>query len=164
VAAGLRAGSLPADALTAAARGAPDPLATVLQAAASAEALGVSAASVLARPAAGCEALAAVAVCWEVCIGAGAGLARTLDRLADVFSAELESAAAVDAELAGVRLSALVMACLPLLGLALGAALGSDPLHVLLGLPAGRVALAGAAVLDGCGLLWIGRLAASAAR
>jgi tight adherence protein B len=118
----------------------------------------------LAHPPVGCDALVAVAVCWEVCVAAGVGLASTMDRLATVFVAELEAAALVEAELAGVRLSAFVMACLPLFGLALGAALGSDPLHFLFGTSGGQIALAFAAALDGIGLMWIGRLAASASR
>jgi tight adherence protein B len=56
------------------------------------------------------------------------------------------------------------MACLPLFGVALGAALGSDPLHFLFGTSGGQIALAFAAALDGIGLLWIGRLATSASR
>ncbi|MEP7055323.1 MAG: type II secretion system F family protein [Actinomycetota bacterium] len=164
LAAELSAGAVPADALAAAAGGCPELLAGVLRAAAFAESLGAPAASVLARPPDGCEALRAVAVCWEVCLNAGCGLGPAMDRLAAVFAAELEASAVIDAELAGVRLSAAVMACLPIFGLALGAALGSDPLQFLFGTPAGRIVLSLAAALDCAGVWWIGRLARGAAR
>lgn len=164
IAAELMAGSLCVDALTAAASGSPAPLRDALLAAVSAEQLGASIASALARPPAGCEALRAVAACWEVCVSSGAALAEMLERLAVVFAAELEAQAVVEAELAGVRLSALVMAALPLVGLALGAALGADPLRFLIESAGGRLSLVVAALLDGGGLLWVRRLGLRAAR
>lgn len=164
LAAGLMAGSLPADALTVAAGGSPEPLGGLLRAAASAERLGASPAAALARPPVGCEAMRGVAACWEVCVGTGAALGQTIERLATVFADELEARAVVDAELAGVRLSALVMACLPVFGLALGAALGSDPVGFLIGSPGGRLSLALAALLDGTGLWWVRQLGRRAVR
>jgi len=164
LAAELNAGSLPADALDAAAAGRPRPLATLLAAAASAERLGASAVSVLAQPPECCAATRALGVCWAVSAGSGATLAHSVGQLAAAFSAELEAQAVVAAELAGVRLSALVMAGLPILGLGLGATLGSDPLGFLLGSAAGRLALALAVALDALGLWWVSVLARRAAR
>ena len=164
LAAELLAGSLPADALDAAATGRPLPLAALLSVAASAERLGASAASVLAHPPACCAATRALSVCWLVSTGSGATLAVSVNQLAAAFSAELEAQAAVAAELSGVRLSALVMAGLPVLGLGLGAGLGADPLGFLLGSPAGRLALGLAVALDALGLWWVSILARGATR
>jgi len=164
LAAELRAGSLPADALIAAADISPPRLATAWTAAAAADRLGASVAEVLAAPPDGCEALGALAACWRISAGTGAGLAHTAERLADVFAADLEARAVVDAELAGARLSAVVMACLPVFGLALGAALGAEPLAFLSGTPPGRICLVAAVALDLVGLAWVRRLGLRAAR
>lgn len=164
LAAELLAGSLPADALGAAGRGQPAPLGDLLKAAAAAENLGANAASVLAAAPVCGPAMRALSVCWEVSVGSGGVLARSVEQLAVLFSTELEARAVIEAELAGVRLSAAVMACLPILGLALGATLGSDPLEFLLGSVAGRGLLALAAVLDGLGLWWVAALGRRAAR
>lgn len=164
LAAELLAGSLPADALGAAGRGQPAPLGDLLRTAAAAEQLGASAVSVLAAAPVCGPAMKALSVCWEVSVGSGAVLARSVEQLAVLFSAELEARAVIEAELAGVRLSAAVMACLPLLGLALGATLGSDPLQFLFGSVAGRGVFALAAVLDGLGLWWVAALGRRAAR
>ena len=164
LAAELLAGSLPADALGAAGWGQPAPLGDLLRAAAAAEQLGANAVSVLAASPVCGPAMRALSVCWEVSVGSGAVLARSVEQLAVLFGAELEARAVIEAELAGVRLSAAVMACLPILGLALGATLGSEPLQFLFGSVAGRGVLALAAVLDGLGLWWVAALGRKAAR
>jgi tight adherence protein B len=163
LAAELRAGALPADALTASARASPEPLAGVLRAAASAERLGASAGVALGG-AVEPGGLGPLTVCWQVCSATGAALAPTLEVLASAVAAELDAAAFVEAELAGVRLSALVMAALPAFGLALGAALGSDPVGFLLRTAAGRSCLLAAGALDVVGVLWVRALASRALR
>ncbi|MEO7245025.1 MAG: type II secretion system F family protein [Rubrivivax sp.] len=164
LAAEFAAGAVAGDALDAAALGCPPALRGVLTKAAQAERLGAPVPAVLAAAPAGCESLAAVAVCWEVSRATGVGLAVSLNRLASVISAEFEMRAVVDAELAGARLSAAVMACLPMFGLALGSALGADPVGFLAGGSAGRACLALSATLDAAGLLWVRSLAARAMR
>ena len=76
------------------------------------------------------------------------------------FSLRAEQAQrrAVQAELAGPRATAGMLAILPLAGLVLAAGLGADPLHVLLETPVGWVCLVAGLGLDGLGLLWTGRL------
>lgn len=165
LAAELAAGVPPPEALAAAAAGAaPDPLRRLLATAASADRLGLDAASVLTTGPPGCERMRLVAACWRVCTAAGGGLGAALSQLASALHDEHEAQAAVAAELVGPRLSARVMALLPLLGLALGAAFGSDPLHFLLHTSVGVGCLTVAAALDAVGLWWVSRLARGALR
>jgi tight adherence protein B len=163
IAAELAAGLPPAAALGAAAASAPAPLAGVLTGASAAEPLGVDPATVLAaRPPPGCERLVLVAACWTVCSHAGGGLAGALSRLADGLSDEQDAAAEVAAELVGPRMSALVMALLPVVGIALGTALGARPLAFLTTTAAGLACLAAGCALDAAGLLWVNRIARAA--
>jgi tight adherence protein B len=165
IAADLAAGVAPAASLAAASASAPAPLAGALAGAAAAEPLGVDPATVLAaRPPPGCERLVLVAACWTVCTATGGGLAGALSRLADGLSDEQEAAATVAAELVGPRMSALVMAVLPVVGIALGTALGARPLHFLTTTVAGLVCLTGGCALDAVGLLWVSRIARAAVR
>ena len=56
----------------------------------------------------------------------------------------------------------LVLALLPLFGVALGATIGADPLHLLLHERLGWGLLTAAAVLDAVGLFWVSRLVGGA--
>jgi tight adherence protein B len=164
----LRAGRSPAEALSVAAALATGPTGEALQAGASAAALGgdVGRALVL-RPATGPSAapqlLQGLAACWSVCATTGSGLATAVDRLEE---AERDSAArrrAVEAELAGPRATARLLALLPVLGVVMAAALGADPLHVLLHTALGAVCLVLGVGLELVGLWWTGRIVARAA-
>jgi tight adherence protein B len=105
-----------------------------------------------------------VAACWSVCTDAGGGLAGALSRLADGLSDELDAAAEVAAQLVGPRTSALVMAVLPIVGIALGTAVGARPLAFLTTTAAGLMCLVAGCALDAVGLLWVSRIARAAAR
>jgi tight adherence protein B len=164
LAAELRAGALPVRALSVAATSAPSEVAAVLREAAAAERLGICAAGPLRRGPAGAESLRFVSMCWEVSSRTGGRLGPVLQRVGAALQAELDSAAAIDAELVGPRLSGRVMAVLPVAGVLLGAALGTDPIRFLLGTGAGAACLASAVGLDLLGLVWISRLANAAAR
>ncbi|MBW8821736.1 MAG: type II secretion system F family protein, partial [Streptomyces sp.] len=80
----------------------------------------------------GAEGLLGLAACWRVAVDQGAGLAAGLDRLEGALRADRDQRADLRAQLAGARSTAWMLAALPVLGLGLGAALGADPLHVLL--------------------------------
>lgn len=164
LAAELRAGRAPADALLTAAGLAAGPSRTALLAAAGAARLGGDAAAALGSPGdtAVPEVLRALAACWTVCSGSGSGLASAVERLEEGLRADAAQRRAVDAELAGPRATAGLLAVLPVLGLLLAAGLGADPLHVLLTTPVGLVCLAGGLLLDATGLWWTGRLVARA--
>jgi tight adherence protein B len=160
----LRAGRAPADALDAAAGLATGPSAVALRTAAGAVRLGGDPAPSLrsAPDSAVPEVLRALAACWAVCAGSGAGLAAAVERLEEGLRAEQAQRRAVDAELAGPRATAGLLAVLPAGGLLLAAGLGADPLSVLLTTPVGLLSLVVGLALDAAGVWWTGRLVASA--
>ncbi|SFY23369.1 type II secretion system F family protein [Streptomyces atratus] len=106
----------------------------------------------------GLDGLAGVAACWRVAADGGAGLAAGLDRLAGALRAERRRREELRAQLAGAWSTVAVLALLPVLGLGLGAALGADPLRVLLHTSAGLVCLATGGLLEAAGLYWAGRI------
>jgi tight adherence protein B len=82
--------------------------------------------------------------------------------LIEALAADVAEQLAADSErsgqVAGPRTSGYVMALLPLMGLALGAGMGADPVHVLLGSPLGNVLLLVGVTLTCAGLLWSARI------
>jgi tight adherence protein B len=162
LAAELRAGRAPAAALTAAAGAAVGPLGAALRAAAATAGLGGDVAGALRAPPTGpsdtAHLLRALAACWSVCATSGAGLAAAVERLEEGLRAEQAQRRAVEAELAGPRATAALLAALPLVGLLLAAGLGADPAHVLLRTPVGLVCLVAGLALEVLGLWWTGRL------
>lgn len=161
----LRAGRSPADALEAAAGVSAGPCADALGSAAAALRFGGDVDGTLVRAAEGSavpELLRGLSACWQVCSATGSSLATAVDRLADGLRAERAQRLAVEAELAGPRATAALLAVLPVLGIALAAGLGARPVHVLLHTPVGLVCLAAGIGLDLLGLWWTGRLVAAA--
>jgi len=160
LAAELRAGRDPADALAAAAEVAAGPSQRSLRAAATAARLGGDVAGALCDESGSevAHVLRALAACWTVCARSGSGLAAAVERLEEGLRGEHAQRRAVDAELAGPRATAALLAVLPAFGLALAAGLGADPLHVLLETPLGLGCLALGLALDGLGVLWTDRL------
>ncbi|WP_425471784.1 type II secretion system F family protein [Streptomyces cadmiisoli] len=106
----------------------------------------------------GADGLLGLAACWRVAVDRGAGLAAGIDRLEGALRAERDQRAELRAQLAGTRSTAVMLAALPGLGLLLGAALGADPLHVLLHTGAGLGCLLIGGVLEGAGLWWARRI------
>jgi tight adherence protein B len=88
----------------------------------------------------------------------GAPLADVIERIeADARSADRARAAAA-AQSAGSRATAWLLAGLPAGGIALGYAIGTDPLEVLLHTPVGAACAVGAVGLQLAGLGWAGRI------
>jgi tight adherence protein B len=110
----------------------------------------------------GAEGMAGVAACWEVAVDHGAGLADGLDQVAAALRAERDQQEDLRAQLAGPRSTAAMLALLPVFGVGLGAALGADPLRVLLRTPLGLACLLVGGVLEGAGLLWTNRIVRAA--
>lgn len=165
LAAELSAGRTPPEALAAAAALAAGPAADALRSAAAAADLGgdVPAALATPPPATAVEpTLRSLAACWAVCASSGSGLASAVQRLEEGLRADEARRRALQAELAGPRTTALVLAVLPAAGLLMAGALGADPLHVLLHTPLGLVCLGVGLGLDGLGLLWTNRLVSRA--
>ncbi|SEL39438.1 type II secretion system F family protein [Streptacidiphilus jiangxiensis] len=112
----------------------------------------------------GAEGARGAAACWRVTSASGAGLAEGLDRVAEGLRSERALRDSVRAELAGPRSTAVLLALLPVFGLALGAALGADPLQVLLHTTSGLVCLLVGGLLEYAGLVWTARIARAAER
>ncbi|SDM32091.1 type II secretion system F family protein [Streptomyces wuyuanensis] len=106
----------------------------------------------------GAEGLAGLAACWLVAVDSGAGLAAGIDRLEAALRAERNQRESLRAQLAGAWSTVVVLALLPAIGLALGWALGADPLRVLLHSPAGLGCLLVGAVAEAAGLYWATRI------
>ncbi|MCC9307542.1 type II secretion system F family protein [Kitasatospora sp. RB6PN24] len=100
----------------------------------------------------------AIAACWQVTADSGSGLAVALDRVAEALRADRALREEVSGELAGPRTTAIVLAALPAVGLALGTALGAGPLRILLGTPLGVGCLVTGVLLEITGLVWTGRI------
>ncbi|MDT0445393.1 type II secretion system F family protein [Streptomyces johnsoniae] len=112
----------------------------------------------------GADGLRGVAACWSVAVDGGASFAAGLERVAGALRAERHQHEELRAQLAGPRATAVVLATLPVFGLLLGAAMGVEPLRVLLGTPAGALCLAIGAALEWAGLAWVRAIVAAAER
>lgn len=164
-AAELRAGRSPAQALEVAAGVARGPSGQALAAAAATARLGGDVPAALAPTGdrgAVPDVLRSLSACWTVCAGSGSGLAAAVERLEQGLRAERDQRRAVQAELAGPRATAAMLAVLPLGGLVLAAGLGADPAQVLLHTPVGLVCLTAGLGLDALGWAWTSRLVARA--
>lgn len=112
----------------------------------------------------GAEVLGQVAVCWQVSYDSGAGLAAGLAQVVDAEQAARAVRDELAAAVASAQASATVLALLPFIGLALGTALGADPLGWLLGTPLGWIVLAVGLSAEALGLLWSRRIVARVER
>jgi tight adherence protein B len=106
----------------------------------------------------GGEPMASVAAGWEVASRSGAGLVSVLERLAGVLRTDEDVRREVDANLAAPRATATMLAVLPVFGVALGTALGADPVGVLFGTLPGAVCVAAGSLLAVTGLFWVERI------
>jgi tight adherence protein B len=99
-----------------------------------------------------------LAVCWQLASDQGLAIA-TLMRAAQRDIAERQRfSARVTSGLAGARATATILACLPVLGIALGQLIGARPLGLLLGGDAGGWLLVVGMTLACGGLLWSDRI------
>jgi len=119
------------------------------------------------REASGCAGPAAavlgrLAAGWQLGESAGAPLGAVLAQADRVARAGLTQRRQLAALLAAPRATAALLAALPVVGLALGAAIGARPLAVLLDTPVGQGALLAGVVLELAGLAWTGRIVRAA--
>lgn len=98
--------------------------------------------------------LASLAVACDLAGRNGAPLTGALAGVHAELVADQRAARAVRTALAGPRSSALLLSGLPLIGLAMGSAMGAAPQRVLLHTGAGRAALVVGATLELAGLAW----------
>lgn len=113
-----------------------------------------------ARP--GAEGLRLLAACWRIGAERGGTLATVLDGLAGALRDEEAQRQDVSVQLAGPRATARLLAVLPLLGLAMAAALGAHPIPFLCGTLPGLACLIVGMTLNLLGLYWTRHLAESA--
>ena len=107
---------------------------------------------------------AAVRAAARLAGASGAPPAVVLDRLAGVLADEAEIAGQRRAAMAGPRATARLLAWLPVFGVVLGAAVGADPVGVLLDGRGGTTLLLAAGLLTWTGRHWSRRLLDGAAR
>ncbi|MGQ4619111.1 type II secretion system F family protein [Nocardia sp. R7R-8] len=151
----LRVGAHPIAAAEAAARDVRGESVRALTVGAARSRLGGSAAEGLRRPDSPIAAeLSRVAGAWQVAERHGLALAELLSAARTDLAGRIRFHSRTTAALAGPRATAAVLACLPLLGIALGQMMGAAPLHVLFASPAGTVLLPLGAGLACAGLLW----------
>lgn len=160
LAAQVRVGRLPIEALATAAEDCP-----ILRRASSVQHLGGDV--VAAWEAQACQrgygGLAELARAWQISTQVGAPMAAALERVAEGLATEESVRAVVAGELAGPRATGKIMAFLPVAGLALGYALGGDPIGFLLQGLLGWTCLVGGVSLAAAGVLWVESLAQRAA-
>jgi tight adherence protein B len=110
----------------------------------------------------GAEGLRLLAACWRIGAERGGALATVLDGLAGALRDEEAQRQDVSVQLAGPRATARLLAFLPLLGLAMAAALGAHPIPFLCGTLPGLACLITGTTLNLLGLHWTRHLAKSA--
>jgi tight adherence protein B len=160
LAAELRSGLAPPDALRAAAgEGAVSGLRRRMLTAAIADKLGGDPAQALGSAAPPGSAAAGVAAAWAVCQVTGASLAAPVTRIADAAASGLMLAREADAAFASARSSARLLAILPVAGVGIGMLSGTGSLRVLLATAPGQLCLLTGAALELAGLAWLDRLA-----
>lgn len=157
----LRIGVTPVAAFSAAAEAASAPaVASGLGTVAARASLGADVAAGL-RAATGSAVLAAywerLAVCWQLAARHGLPVAALMRAAQRDIVEHQQFTARVSAALAGTRATAMILAGLPVLGLALGQLIGAAPLRVLTD-PAGAVLMFIGVTLACVGLLWSDRI------
>lgn len=158
LAAELRAGRPPPTALATVAEYTAGSLRGPLAEAARTAALGGDTASVLRSADGGQGDLARVAAAWQLSAASGCSLAAVLDAVDTDLRARRQLRRLLAGLLSGPRATAGLLALLPGLGLAMGAGLGADPVHVLTATGPGQLALLAGVGLDVAGVLWTVRL------
>ena len=105
-----------------------------------------------------------LAACWRVAADSGAGLAASVARLAAASRSAEDVRVDLEAQLAGPRATARLLALLPIVGIGFGMLMGTDPVAWLVGATAGRACLVGGIGLTLAGTWWTGRIAARVER
>lgn len=160
LAAELRAGRTPLQALSRAAETYAGPaaeLAGVLTAGRTGGDVPAALRAASAGPGAG--GLRRLAACWHIGAGSGAGFADAVERVAETLRTEEQHREEVAAQLAGPRSTTRLLSALPLVGLVMATAMGLHPLGFLFGSAYGYVCLVAGCSLDAVGVVWTRRLA-----
>jgi tight adherence protein B len=108
--------------------------------------------------------MSAVAAGWQVSERTGAALAVVLTAVADALRADAAARREADAQLSTVRVTARLLAILPVGSLVLLSGGDLAVLRFLVDSPVGLACLGGAVVLVAAGLWWVDRLVRSATK
>ncbi len=108
------------------------------------------------------EAVRAVVLCHVMCESTGAPLSGLLTSLSNGLRDSSDAARARTAAFAGAKSTARVLMALPLFAVALGYAMGANPLRVLLTSPHGALMLGAGIALTALGYAWMNRMLAVA--
>ncbi|WP_203567810.1 type II secretion system F family protein [Aestuariimicrobium ganziense] len=157
----LRAGQVPGRALLVAAEDCP-----VMERAAASHRIGGDVPSALraAAGAPGAEGLVALAAAWQLAEGSGAPIADLVDGVAEEQRDQQRLQGLVGSELAAARATGKMLAALPLVGVAMAAAVDADPAGFLLGTTLGQFCVLAAVALTSTGLVWTETIAERGAR
>jgi tight adherence protein B len=109
-----------------------------------------------------CARLAAAAAVCAAGEATGSGIADVLDRVGRGMASDDEAAAELAALAAGPRATAVVLAALPLMAVALATALGLAPLRILFHTALGVALWTSAGALEVLGVCWVRRITAGA--
>jgi tight adherence protein B len=104
-----------------------------------------------------------LAAAWALAELTGCGLAAPASRVLAAHRSDERLRRELAAQLAGTTATARLLAALPVAGVAMGAALGADPVGFLLGPGPGRFCLLGGAALIAVGVRWTRSITRSAA-
>lgn len=158
--AGLRAGAHPATAAEAAAADAQPPTADTMRAMAAVARLDgdMSAALAGTRSPVLATTLNRVAKAWQLAQRHGLPLADVLDAVRRDLEQRARFARQVLARMTGPKSSATALSLLPVLGIALGEAMGASPLRILTGTGPGQLLLLAGVTLLCTGVVWSGRI------
>lgn len=159
----LRAGAHPAIAAESVARETAPDVARAFTAMASAARLGGDVASALSHAAIRSSAsvrtpLAHLALAWVLAQSHGLPLADVLDAVRRDLDAGLRYSSQLHARMAGPRVSASILAALPVLALLLGEGMGAEPVRILVSTGGGRALLLVGAAFMCAGTVWAARL------
>ena len=110
----------------------------------------------------GASGLSEVAAAWQVSESSGGTMALALSRVADSARRHRATQHLVMSELASAQATARLVAVLPVVVLAMGSGLGSDPWAFLLTTPFGLTCLGGGLALTYAGLTWMDKIATAA--
>jgi tight adherence protein B len=110
------------------------------------------------------EPLARISAAVHLSARTGCSLAEVIGAVEDDLRARHRQALELRAATAGPRAGALLLAGLPVLGLAMGSGVGADPWRVLTTTGTGQVLLVAGVALEVAGVAWSGRLVRRAVR
>ncbi|GFG74161.1 type II secretion system F family protein [Mycobacterium botniense] len=105
-----------------------------------------------------------LAVCWQLACNHGLAISTVMRTAQHDIGERRRFSARVSAGMAGARTTAVILATLPALGVALGQLIGAHPLRFLLGGHAGGWLLVVGLTLTCAGLLWSDRITDRVAR